>query len=201
MVRPEFHKPLNQYAADWRLTMTHVIIDAVARRLKRTGCWPVLTAGAKERRKRRRIKRMVEGQQRKRGAAGEHRTRPRPNRGVGIGRSPHSHRHKGPLNRQEWVRASRHSLVTPSISDELLHSLTGDAQTGWSSRCPLLRPLTRVATLRCFSLLFRVSCRLHAMQSALSVFFENRGFVKLNGLLKQNIESTPHSNGTPERRE
>ena len=115
--------------------------------------------------------------------------------------APQTHRHRGPPDRLEWVRASSHPLVTPSISDELLHSLTGDAQTGWSSRCPLLRPLTRVATLRCFSLLFRVSCRLHAMQSALSVFFENRGFVKLNGLLKQNIESTPHSNGTPERRE
>ena len=40
--------------------MTHVIIDAVARRLKRTGYRPVLTAEAKERRKHRQIKRMVE---------------------------------------------------------------------------------------------------------------------------------------------
>ena len=59
-VRPEFHKALKRFAADSQLTTTHVIIDAVARRLERAGYWPVLTAGAKERRKRRRIKRMVE---------------------------------------------------------------------------------------------------------------------------------------------
>ena len=47
-VWPEFHKALKQYAADRQLTMTHVIIDAVARRLKRAGYRAVLTAGAKE---------------------------------------------------------------------------------------------------------------------------------------------------------
>ena len=67
-VWPEFHKPLRRYAADRHLAMTHVIIDAVARRLKRTGYWPVVTVEAKERSKRRRINRMVEGRQRLRRA-------------------------------------------------------------------------------------------------------------------------------------
>ena len=58
-IRPEFHKALEQYAADKHLTMTYVIVDTVARRIKRAGYWPVLTAEANERRKRRRIGRMV----------------------------------------------------------------------------------------------------------------------------------------------
>lgn len=60
-VWPEFHKPLKQYAADRQLTMTHVIVVAVDRRLKRADYWPVLTAEAKERRQCRRFKRIVQG--------------------------------------------------------------------------------------------------------------------------------------------
>ena len=85
---PEFHKALKQYAADKHLTMTHVIVDAVARRMKRAGYWPVLTAEANERRKRRRIQRMVEGRQRQRRAAGEGRTRLGPKGGRLIARPP-----------------------------------------------------------------------------------------------------------------
>ena len=58
-IRPEFHKALEQYAAHRQFSMTYVIVDTVARRIKRAGNWPVLTAEAKERSKRRRIGRMV----------------------------------------------------------------------------------------------------------------------------------------------
>ena len=68
-VYPDWHKALKEYAAYKNLTMTHVIIDAVSRRMQREGYWPRRTAEEKERRRLAYMKRKTEA--RKRQAQGD----------------------------------------------------------------------------------------------------------------------------------
>ena len=93
--------------------MTHLTVDAVARRLNMAGYWHVLTAEAKDRCQRSRIKQMVEGRQRQRRAEGEGRSSPGPIGGAGIGRPPLA-------SVQEAVRQARPgSGIQPSSCDSL----------------------------------------------------------------------------------
>ena len=53
--RPDWAKALKEYAEYRHQTMTHVIIEAVSRRMKLAGYWPVETSEEKAERRRRAI--------------------------------------------------------------------------------------------------------------------------------------------------
>ena len=95
-VRPDLAKMLKLYAEDYSVTMTHVVVDCVARRLKRHGYWPVgIDKERNERRRLGRLKRMSEASKKKRaerrdgeGPSGTTAQQPKhPKRNGGGGRS------------------------------------------------------------------------------------------------------------------
>ena len=94
-VRPDFAKMLKLYAEARRVTMTHVVVDCVARRLNRHGYWPVgIDKERNERRRLGRLKRMSEASKKKRaerrakgGPSGTTAQPKHPKRSSGGGRS------------------------------------------------------------------------------------------------------------------
>ena len=65
-VQPDFAAALKEYAESSKVSMTHVAISAIARKLKGAGYWPRFTPATLEDIKRRRIDAMVAGRQRQR---------------------------------------------------------------------------------------------------------------------------------------
>ena len=85
-VRPEWAKTLKGYAEYRRETMTHVIIEAVSRKMKLAGFWPVETVEEKRERRSRAIAR------KKARKAEENKTRSRPEPSQAVKRPRAKHR-------------------------------------------------------------------------------------------------------------